>query len=876
VTAAPQLAVVPPLLEREEQTASLREALAQAVAGQGQLVLIAGEAGVGKTALLRRFCDEQRRSVRVLWGSCDALFTPRPLGPFLDIAAVAGRELAKLVQGNAIPYHVAAGLLRELHEQAPTVLVLEDLHWADEATLDVLKLVARRIETVPVILVTSYRDEALDSTHPLRIVLGEFTTGRLIQRVHLPPLSPPAVAQLAEPVGLDPDELYRVTSGNPFFVTEVLASGGQEIPETVRDAVLARSARLTKGARGVLEAVAIAPPDVDLWLLEALTGPADSRLDECLASGMLTASAGVTVSFRHELARLAVEESLAPGARVALHRKALGALAAPPHGALDLARLAHHAEEAADAEAVLRFAPAAAARASSLGAHREAAAQYARALRFADGLEPELLAELLGLRSHECYLTDQADEAIEALRRAVNCYHQLSDRRREGDTLRALSHILWCPGRGAEARRAGLEAVALLEQLPPGRELAEAYMNLSFLYREALEMEAARDWGDRALDLAARVDDPGVLAAAFLTNGNRELMAGLEEGKHKLDRGLELARQAGVEEIMAWALESLAARTAEQRSYALANSYFETALAYCSEHGLDLVQLYVLAHRARAQLDQGHWAEAAESARLVLGERVVSTFPRTIGLVVLALVRARRGDPDAAPLLDEALSLAEPTGELPRIAPVAAARAEVAWLQGQQSAVADATEASLDLALQRRWAPAVGGLLSWRRRAGIQEPAERDVPEPYASELAGDWKRAAALWTELGCPYEAALALAGGDDEALRAAHEQLLALGAGPAAAIVARLLRERGARGLPRGPRPTTRANPARLTQRELEVLQLAADGLRNAQIAQRLFLSRRTVDHHVSAVLRKLGARTRGEAVAIADRLGVLAER
>src|SRR5919198_2578406 len=293
------------LLERAAELSVLTDRLhAVERTARGQVLLVRGEAGVGKTTLVRLFCQEHGQSARVLWGACDPLFTPSPLGPLRAVAEGAGGELEAVVERGALPYEVVAALARELQRRNPTVFVLEDVHWADEATLDVLRLLARRVETVPALIVASYRDDELDRAHPLRIMLGELATSHTVGRVKLDRLSPDAVARLAEPHGVDAGELYRKTAGNPFFVVEALATGAQGIPDTVRDAVLARAARLSPEAATLLEAVAIVPPHVELWLLEALVGDASDRLDECLTSGMLVV--GPTgVSFRHELARLA-------------------------------------------------------------------------------------------------------------------------------------------------------------------------------------------------------------------------------------------------------------------------------------------------------------------------------------------------------------------------------------------------------------------------------------------------------------------------------------------------------------------------------------------------------------------------------------------
>ncbi len=455
---APLVAAIPArsddLLERAGQLAVLEEALASAGRDRrGAVVVVGGEAGVGKTALLRSFCDEVVRSQRVLWGTCDPLFTPRPFGPLFAIAEGTGGELGPALAQGANPHQVALALARELGSTAPTLLVLEDLHWADEATLDVLLLLVRRAEAAPALVVGTYRDDALENAHPLRRVLGELATTTAVRRLKLAPLSPDAVGQLAAARGVDGRELYERTGGNPFFVVEVLAGGSEVIPATVKDAVLSRAMRLSPSAQQLLEAAAVVPQRAELWLLQALAGSAVEAVDECVTAGMLVAE-GDGVAFRHELARLSLESSLGPANKARLHGQALGAISCRPGHALDFPRLAHHAEAAGDTDAVVRFALAAAERASSMGAHREAAAQYGRVLRFGAGLPLEQRADVLERRSHECYLTDQSDEAIAALEEALEYRRALGDKLGEGRTLSRLAYILWCPGRTGESGRA--------------------------------------------------------------------------------------------------------------------------------------------------------------------------------------------------------------------------------------------------------------------------------------------------------------------------------------------------------------------------------------------------------------------------------------
>jgi DNA-binding CsgD family transcriptional regulator/tetratricopeptide (TPR) repeat protein len=837
--------------------------------GHGRIVLVAGEAGIGKTALLRRCCAGVNGSARVLWAGCDPLFTPRPLGPVLDLAGVLGGELARA--DCARPWEAAAALLGEL-AAGPSVLVLEDLHWADEATLDVIRLVGRRVAEVPVLLVLSWRDDELDRSHPLRIVLGDLPGSDRVTRLALAGLSPRAVAELGGSAAVDAGELARWTAGNPFFVTEVLAAGMGLVPRSVQDAVLGRAARLGTAARDLLDAAAVVPGPAELWLLDALAPDSAGALDECLGAGMVVLAGG-RVAFRHEIARQVVEESLPPGRRAGLHRAALTALAS--QAAPDLARLAHHAEAAGDAEAVLRFAPAAAERAAAAGARREAADLYARALRFAGALEPADRAGLLERFAGEAFLTSRDQGAAAALREAVEIHRARGDLLRQGDALRQLARQLGKDGALAEARAAMAEAVTVLEQLPPGPELARAYNAMAAALGVG-DDDAALRWGQRALELAERVGCLDAVGDTLNIVGMVELRRGNLDGLARMDRSRELAEQAGDELGVVRAYVHPAAVLAARREWVLADRFIQPGLAFCRDRGLEAWRGWATTLAAEAALARGRWDEAGSTAAAILawpGEGFSHPHTRVSALVTLARVRARRGEGGYGPLLDEAAAIAKaaPLAQVALL--IAAARAETAWLEGAPpERIGEETEPAREPepADARWWA---GELEVWRHRAGLDCGDPAGLPEPYRLEITGDAEAAARWWQERGCSYDAALALAGSCDRiAQRRALDMLHELGAHPAGAAVGRRLRALGEQGVPRGPRPATAANPAGLTSRQAEVFGLVAAGLSNTEIAARLVLSDRTVDNHVSAILRKLGVRTRGEASAQAARLGL----
>lgn len=858
------------LLERAGELDALAGALATVTSSrQGRIALVAGEAGIGKTALLRHFAASAGPVARVLWARCEPLFTPRPMGPVHELAGAVGWAPAGGAGGT--PYDEATALLPLLAAK-PTAVIFEDVHWADVATLDVIRVLARRIGAVPVLLMLSYRDDELDRSHPLRVVLGDLPGGGQVVRLTPAGLSLQAVARLALTTDVDPRELHTRTGGNPFFVTEVLATGTETVPPSVQDAVLARAARLREPARDLVDAASVVPGPIEPWLLEALAPGALAELDDCLTTGIMVLS-GDSVEFRHQIARQVVEESLPPGRRVGLHAVALAALASPPTGQPDLLRLAHHADAAGDRQAVLTYAPAAAAQAAAIGARRDAARLYSRALRFADLLEPVEQAALLEGFADAAYFTESGAEATEALRKAVEIHRERGDLLRHGDAVRRLGAQFGKDGKLAEARAAITEAVALLEPLPPGRELARAY-NAMAAVTGIFDDGGAVEWGKKAIEVAEVTGVSDSLADTLNIVGTAELRLGNLDGLARLDRSRAIAEQAGDELGIARAYVHPAAALAGRREWVLAEPYIARGREFCRERGLLQWYGWLTSIAAEAALARSRWDEAVSTAAEILAWPVVGfTQLRLSALLVTAAVKYRKGEPGHQPLIDEAAALVAVSPAARGGLQVAAARAEAAWLSGAApERIDEETRRQQAGPEATRWF--AGDAEVWRYRIGLDcgDPAE--LPPPFLLEISGDVEGAADWWQERGCGYDAALALACSDDRLLmRRALGMLYDLGAQAAAAVVSRRLRALGEQGLPRGPRPATAANPVGLTQREVEVLTLLAAGLANPDIAERLVLSTRTVDNHVAAILRKLAVPNRAAARAAATRLGIV---
>lgn len=872
-----------PLLERDSHIETLETMLKRVSAKTGSVALISGECGIGKTSLIRQFAAAHGKAACFLWGGCEALFTPHPLAPLQDIARQIGGDFASAVARASTRQEIFNITLDRLEAQPrATVVIVEDVHWADEATLDLIKFFGRRLHRLGILLMVSYRDDEVDDKHPLRAVIGDLPSA-VVTRMELQPLSERAVSLLADAAGRPTAGLHALTGGNPFFVTEILAACESKVPSTVSDAVITRLSRLSEEARRIAHLVAIVPGKTERWLIDGMIAPSSAVIQECLNAGMVAHVDG-SLAFRHEIARSAVENSLSVPQRQDLHAGALAKLLQHGDGKVAAARLVHHADQASDSGAVLRFAPAAAERAATLGAHREAADHLRAALRHATLLQASVSEEeralLLERLSHESYLTDEMADALTVREQALAVWRSLGDRRREGDTLRWLSRLSWFNARKAAAEAYAGEAVSVLEALPPGRELAMAYSNFSQLYMLAEHVDTALEWGRKALELAIRLGETEIEVHALTNIGTAKLVAEDPAGRADLERALSTALSGGFKEHTARALTNLGTLSFRHRDFSAATQYLKAGVAYCEEHALDSWVRYMTAYRAYMSTAQGQWDDAAREAETVIRHPRVAPMSKITALAALARIRVRRGEgpADSETLLAEAYRLAVMTNELQRLVLVLAPRAEAAWLQGTAPAglLNDLTQA-YELGNRQADSWIQGELAFWLWRHGRLAEKPAGIAYPFALQIAGDWSAAASAWEAIGCPYEQAMALADSDMEGpLRDALEILERLGAAPMAAIVRRLLRARGVRSIPRGAQERTRQNPYGMTNRQLKVLGLLAEGHRNADIARRLFVAEKTVDHHVSAVLAKLGVRSRGEAVAAANRLGLCETR
>jgi DNA-binding CsgD family transcriptional regulator/tetratricopeptide (TPR) repeat protein len=859
----------PAVLERADDLALLVDAVDDASQRRGSVVLVAGEPGIGKSTLLRAWLGDPNLPGRQLIGWCDDLLTSSTYGPFRDVARTTGGPLAAAIAASDTP-----GVMEAVHDLLsdplrPTVLVLEDVHWADEATLDVVRFLGRRIGRLPAVLVLTYRPDELEPDHPLHSVLGGFPSGG-VRRVHPRPLSTRAIADLLAGTDLDVEEVRGLTGGNPFYVTELARHPGQRLPASVADAVVGRLQRLPARTQQAVGLVAIQPRALPLpQVIELLGTVADLASAE--SHGLVTIADG-TVGFRHELLRRALLESLPSAVRIAHHETTLEHLLSD--ASHDSSRgdgnadILHHAVEAGRGDVVARLGPAVAHAAFDAGAHLQAVAHQEHVLRYAELAEPEDLAWLLVERSWSLYNLHRFEEAVTAAERSIAAYEALDDRQMRCRLNLTRSRMLYIANRVGESFEALAEAEALLPGCEPyvrAEFLANrlALLHLTDRYAEVMEGAATALAAARAvdrMDLVAHVENYAGCALAM----RGDLDAGIERVRH----ARAIAEEGGWIEATARAHTNLVELLVQARRWDEADLAIAEALTHYEQHDFRAHRYNTIGQRGFVAILRGDWRTAeqvlAEVAVPLRGAGVLGAIWAT----ARAMLAVRTGADDAAEALTAAWEPATASGSAQYIVPVAVAAVERAWML-ERPEEADPFVAPA-LAVSRGW---WRELLLWRLRLVRDLPRDETVSlEPERTSLAGDWRAAAARWRSLRMPFELGIELLeSGDEVAMQEALEVFDDLGAEPAARLARRRLRAAGVKRLPRRPRASTRQHPAGLTERQAEVLTLLTEGLTNVEIAARLVVSVRTVDHHVAAILQKLGVATRQEAAALATAPG-----
>jgi DNA-binding CsgD family transcriptional regulator len=850
-----------PLVERDRALAELDEHATAALSGAGRLVVIRGEAGIGKSAVVRAFCGTVG-CARVVIGHCASASAPVPLGPVFGLREQLGddvsRRLTAAITGQpgsgGVPYAVASVLA----EVAPLIWVIEDVHWADSATLDVLRYVTRRLARIPVLLVVTYRDDEVGTRHPLAAALGDVVGANTVARIDLSLLSLSGVRAL---VGARPDvdvaELHRVTGGNPFLVTEALAAGwAGDTPAAVRYSMEERLARLGPAARDAAAVVAVLGPDATPDLVERVAPGSGAGVAECVASGVLQLI-GERLEFRHELARRAVWMAIPPARRRTLHAAVVGALALASPGREILPQLAFHAEEAGDTSAVLGFAPRAADHAAALGAHREAVDQYARALRHADGVSPEIRAQWWEGRSRAAYLYGLREDAVHSISEAVALRREVGDALREGDDLRLLSHRSYPFTRLDVVRELAERAVELLEPLGATPELAWAYANRTQLACLTYDHAAATDFASKTLGLGAAERTPVAALWAEAFEAISRVTRGVDEWS-SVDDVWRRARSdpAAIEATgLAAVMASFVAMQHHDR--ATAAGYLLDPTDFFGEHNLTGFRMIRQGTLALMALDAGRYSEAEALAVDVLDRAELTPLHYLQAQVAAATVRARTGRGEVWPLLDAALGSHDPA-DMMRAGIVWAARIEAAWLAGDKASARVEAERALSKLTDEVDAWLIGRIGGWAQIVGIEGP---ELPArsagPYARQLAGDWAGAAAEWDRLGCPYQASIArLHSGAGRTAEAGLAELESLGARAAVARARPLLRAHALC-------VATGAETLGLSSRQWQVAELLVAQCTDREIADALFITPKTASHHVSAILAKLGVPTRAAA-------------
>ena len=864
------------LFERESFLALLDERFREVSSGEGHCFFVTGEAGIGKTTLVKEFLKQVERISIQYTGSCDLLFTPRPLAPLYDIALQIKGDLLQQLSSISSRSDLFLRFTSELVQQSkPVIVVFEDVHWADEATLDFVKFFARRINQTRCLFILTWRDDEIVGQHPLRNVLGHLVPGTFT-RVLLEPLSITAVQQMAEKRGYNGEDVYSISGGNPFYVNEILAHYSPGIPDNIKDSILAIYNDLSDDTKETWQLLSVISEGLEYKRFTAINDYYVDTISNCMAKKILIVK-NDKLLFKHELYRRTIEESLSPFRRIDLNKKVLTFFLNAFEEYGEIERIVHYAKNASQNELVVQYAPLAARQAASVGAHIEASKLYLSAIEYYPGKDKNLLVEFYESYAYECYLTNQIKEAIFYQSRALAIRKEKDDPEKLGDCLRFLSRLSWFDGNRKEAERFAMQAIDVLDNQPASRAKAMAYTNMSFLKMQSDETDECIRWSEKAIVLANELNDEEILAFALNSKGstimlNRQTM---QEGIALLQQSLAIALKNGYHEHVARAYTALGSNAVTMREYPMAAKYLDTGINYCEENDLDSLRLYMLSWKARMNLETGNWKEAGSIAENLVKTVNILSIIKVGALTVSSILKMRKGDPDPdiLPCLLEAKEKAFETMELHRILPVATAFLEYEWITGTRCIDTAEINMAIDMIRRTKKDFSRSKYYYWLSKAREEYLpfGEKNKDNELGISVATD--QDAKYWEKTGCPYEQALALFEGNDDDKRKAIAMVNDLGADAVYEKLKQEMRSSGIKSIPRGVRKTTRENPSLLTDRELDVLALLKEGMQNKEIAARLYISAKTVDHHISSILLKLDINSRSKAVAEAVRLGIL---
>jgi DNA-binding CsgD family transcriptional regulator/tetratricopeptide (TPR) repeat protein len=853
------------LIEREQPLTLIDTLFQKVQEEEGHCIFISGEAGIGKTSLVKAFVSKVKSRCSVYQGTCDALFTPRPLAPLMDVMF----QMQKDLRGITTTIHDREFLFSLFFYQLkaidqPVVLIFEDIHWADEATIDLIKFISRRITQLQCLFILTYREAEPHSKQALTSVFGQLSS-TTFTRLQLLPLSRQAVNKMAEEKGYKGEDVFAITAGNPFYVTEILATYSTGVPENVKDSILSIYHRLDEDKKYIWQILSVLPTGFEVNYLKTMDPLYRGNIYHCLELQILVIDNGI-ISFKHELFRRIIESSLSPFLRIELNRWILELFRESFEKNQEIERIVHHAKAANANELVVSYAPLAAKHAASFGAHVQASKLYLTAIEYYQEDDVEKLVSLYQSYVYECYLSNQIAEAIIYSGKALHLLKKGFDKEKNASCLRLLSRLCWLQGSKTKAEAYGAEAINLMINEPSSIAKAMCLSNMSQLKMLSDEVEDAIYWGEKAIEMAEELSNDKIKCHALNNVGTAlsRILSTRQQGNTMLQESLDIALANGFHEDVARAYTNLGSSAVIMKDYAYAQKVLQDGIDFGEEKDLNTWTMFLQSELARLHFEKGEWDKAQELTKTVLHNGNQGRLSRTEALVVLAKIKMRTATGDPLPLFLEAQSVALEMKELPTMIPALTGLLEYEWLTGMKVIDTNNLDLTISMVENKGNAYENGEFTFWLLKARNQRITPKSFFQGYNISSPSAVNISSSLWQSLGCPYEQAMALFEGTDGQKRQALEILDRLGATVSFQKLKYILRSSGMKKLPKGLRRTTRANTANLTVRELDVLQHMKKGLQNKEIGERLFISTKTVDHHISSILFKLNVNSRTKAV------------